>query len=615
MISCSATAEEDAVDGSTIGGPVLRVLLRDNAQQRATFDIPLELEHTGGPIDDFWGHLVLSVSPTGVRSFLDGIEVEWWQYGWRARDRNTAENLAFPNPVQFQGSNRFSSFVMTAVTPQPYDGPALEWVGCYVDTRDRTFTEEEATFKDSNTPVKCAQHCASSGEQYTHFAVRWGQTCSCSSYAPDAPTSRGFVHVMAENQEECNLPCPGATHLACGGNWRNGVYRFTGSRDDIAALPESGECDWFGAMSNYAGPGLRYLGCHVDSSQHPLFTGAHFVGEPEPLLTCQDLGSNHACQGSESLIPAETVGRGGSLGCTNGLCAIEVEPMHVELCARKCGEQGFRFIALFASSSCYCSNDSPRQAGGTPAPEMRCNDECAGAHTQWCGDGGRSSHSSVYEITALASVPINQCAGFSPPSSVIFGHRSGSFGYSNGFSGSFAGTISGVELLSNSINEDEADCLFRYGEAAVAVCPAIEDTPQLHYFQSFLPTIATDGQLRKTLMGRPSNGQYGSWPGRGTGAALEQCVRACQDEQAIFAGLEGMFCSCGNEYSGAGRADDSECDINGDGLADCGRELQDITPDMLSGDVRLPPCVGRQTVYQIGTMIGTTLYATNDNVK
>ena len=601
MISCSASTEEDAVDGSTIPGPVIRASFRDNAGQRAAFDIPLSLEHTGGNVDNTWAHLIVTVTPTGFKCFIDGLEVDWYLFGYRAEDRRPQVNLAFPNPTQFQGDNRFAAFVVTAVTPKPFQSDAMEYIGCWTDTSDRTFTETEHTFRNDNTPVKCAQYC--SGLGFVYASVRFSKTCSCSSYAPDTPTARGFVHVLSANQQECNLPCPGATHLACGGNWRNAVYRIN-SATAVAALPPAGGCDWFASMSNYVGPGLSYLGCHEDNMENPLFTGAHFVGEAEAVLTCEDLGSSHNCQGTESLVQSITLGR-------ISIALNAVAPMYVELCAQKCGELGFSYIALQASSHCFCSNSSPRTVQAVPVADQQCNDNCAGAHTQWCGDGGRSSHSSIYQITALAEVPTNQCAGFSPPSPVVFGHRSGGFGYSNGYSGSFVGTIAGVELLNVNIDASEADCLFRYGEVSMGVCGAIEDMSGLHYFQSFMTSV---GQLQKTLSGRPNDPSgLGPWPGHGTDAALAECVRACWDAEKIFAALEGMFCSCGDGYDDAGRADETDCDINGDGTPDCGREIQHITPDMLTGDRLLPPCVGRSTVYQIATRVGNTIYATNDN--
>ena len=79
--------------------------MTDNDGTTGTFDIPIFLEREmseGGYVSDMWAHFALSVTTTGVQTYLDGVEVDWTAYGFRGRDRNPVDNIAYPNPTQFQ---------------------------------------------------------------------------------------------------------------------------------------------------------------------------------------------------------------------------------------------------------------------------------------------------------------------------------------------------------------------------------------------------------------------------------------------------------------------------------------------------------------------------------
>eukprot|EP01051_Picozoa_sp_SAG22_P025826 SAG22_NODE_7842_length_703_cov_1.110927_1_plen_234_part_11 len=219
--------------------------------------------------------------------------------------------------------------------------------------------------------------------------------------------------------------------------------------------------------------------------------------------------------------------------------------MYIELCAKLCGSRRFSYMAIFDGSDCYCGNDPPPQAQRDS--EDGCNDPCPGDPTQLCGDGGNRKHSQIYEITNLGAIPPNACVGLTPPRAIVIGNHAGMIGFGNG--GGFAGSIADIQLFSNAVSQDDADCLFRSGESTVAICLPANDMYGLHYFQSFMPS-APD------MAGTVS---WGDWSGRGTDAALASCAAACQEQNMMFAGLEWAVCSCGNTYGSAGRAPPQMC--------------------------------------------------------
>ena len=133
---------------------------------------------------------------------------------------------------------------------------------------------------------------------------------------------------------------------------------------------------------------------------------------------------------------------------------IVTEPMTQEVCATRCLGDNYQYMAIFDGTNCYCSNDSPLQAGATPSEERGCNDACPGDITQICGDGGNRKHSSVYRL--LRVPPPNACAGGQPPPTVLFGHRAGNTGL--GVSGGFSGSLAGIRLFRYPLDSDQVEC-------------------------------------------------------------------------------------------------------------------------------------------------------------
>jgi hypothetical protein len=87
---------------STLEGDVIRTLLVDDEGHRVAFDWSMSNVKDNGDVNRQWVHIVLSVSSTAVKTFVDGTEVTDFGYpmgGWQGQyDFATTEaNLAWPD--------------------------------------------------------------------------------------------------------------------------------------------------------------------------------------------------------------------------------------------------------------------------------------------------------------------------------------------------------------------------------------------------------------------------------------------------------------------------------------------------------------------------------------
>ena len=271
--------------------------------------------------------------------------------------------------------------------------------------------------------------------------------------------------------------------------------------------------------------------------------------------------------------------------------------MTVELCASLCISYS-HFSLMQDDDNGFC------RCGRTP-PDIRmrvrdteCNDACQGDFNQWCGDGGGRAHSSVYRIDNAGAVPPNPCSGAVPPPAVFFGQRAAE---TSALSGGFAGSIAAVQLFRTPLDQNEADCLYRFSSSQVAVCQPVRSMYSVHYYQSFLPSPRDVGPYDSSDNGNADI------PGFGTPDALVQCAAKCQQLNTQYAALNIRICMCGNSYGSAGPADESQCDQDGDGTVDCGivpRPENAFSADAWSGEALPPACVARSTIYRVGRTIG-----------
>jgi hypothetical protein len=99
---------------------------------------------------------------------------------------------------------------------RPDDGSAL-YQGCFEDRSDRALPDNLMT-SPAMTPSSCRSRCAANGKSYA--GVQYGSECWCGNTNP-ANASPPY----ALKTGECTMPCSGNAAVACGGSWRNSVYR------------------------------------------------------------------------------------------------------------------------------------------------------------------------------------------------------------------------------------------------------------------------------------------------------------------------------------------------------------------------------------------------------
>jgi hypothetical protein len=93
--------EETGAFASTVDGSVLRYDIHDTAGQRGTFDFSV---HEAGDFDAItsrWLHVIWTVSPTAMASFVDGAPAVVDQYGFFT-GLTEGQNIARPHPDQLE---------------------------------------------------------------------------------------------------------------------------------------------------------------------------------------------------------------------------------------------------------------------------------------------------------------------------------------------------------------------------------------------------------------------------------------------------------------------------------------------------------------------------------
>ncbi|KAJ7905129.1 WSC domain-containing protein, partial [Mycena leptocephala] len=76
--------------------------------------------------------------------------------------------------------------------------------------------------------------------------------------------------------------------------------------------------------------------------------------------------------------------------------------MSVDKCVATCAAKGFHIAGAEYASECYCGDafQGTSSGGGSSAPDLDCNMNCAGLATQQCGGGNRLSIYSTPQTTA-----------------------------------------------------------------------------------------------------------------------------------------------------------------------------------------------------------------------
>ncbi|KAF8860151.1 hypothetical protein BDZ45DRAFT_688777 [Acephala macrosclerotiorum] len=230
------------------------------------------------------------------------------------------------------------------------------YYGCYVDGLTGRILQNQLADNEENTLQVCVAACAAAG--YTIAGAEYGVQCFCG----DAIYNGG---VLATNQADCSVACPGNTAEDCGAGNRMSLYSL--------GTPEAYQAP--AAQTSGLLTGWTYGGCLQDN-----------------------IASNEDPNEILSTFPYKVWDN-----------ATSNTP---ELCIARCQEFGYNAAGLEYGSQCFCGDVENIYVASAPStstdpddtqyytrssvPEFydasECNSACTGAAQYLCGAGNRLTY-------------------------------------------------------------------------------------------------------------------------------------------------------------------------------------------------------------------------------
>lgn len=160
--------EETGAFASTVDGSVLRYDIHDTAGQRGTFDFSV---HEAGDFDAItsrWLHVIWTVSPTAMASFVDGAPAVVDQYGFFT-GLTEGQNIARPHPDQLEPALGALNLQTDIYLGGRFDGDAARAFRgslALVNVYDRVVTADEAAciFHDGDVMLQTRAPPANAGK-------------------------------------------------------------------------------------------------------------------------------------------------------------------------------------------------------------------------------------------------------------------------------------------------------------------------------------------------------------------------------------------------------------------------------------------------------------------
>ncbi|KAH7309534.1 WSC domain-containing protein [Stachybotrys elegans] len=261
---------------------------------------------------------------------------DWYSYCVEVK------NEPLPQPSKSSSS--------TTSTPTPTPTPVVkkwESLGCYID--DQTLSHRSTREGGNSLTVdKCEAACWEDGFQYA--GVKSGTQCWCGSFVGGD---------WAQNQADCNIPCPGNKSQMCGGNKLLLVFEAI---IDSAPLPPGNDPD----------PVTTTTTASTSSTSIPTTTAAPPHTEPTwiPQGCHKDLYPSNARTLRELAFASDT-------------------SLTPEVCQATCLQNGKVLSGVENGRECWCGDAIQTPASNTPTLDSECSKPCSGDKSRTCGSGGR----------------------------------------------------------------------------------------------------------------------------------------------------------------------------------------------------------------------------------
>ena len=285
-------------------------------------------------------------------------------------------NTTVTPPASSRPSTISASQTTTAVPTPTVKDPVGDWdfEGCYTETTTgralsgKTFADDDMTLDD------CAEFC----DEFQLFGVEYGRECYCGNSLREGS-------VEAEDQDDCQFPCPGDRSTLCGAGMRLQLYRKFGTES-----PES--------SNDVSDPGAVSTTSSFSTAPSSTETFASSITE-SPSYT--SISSSAAAPTS-----AGPTVYSGNRNFTYYSCVAEPSDgkllphqifnngthMTPKACVERCWD--FNYAGVEYGRECWCGNqlNLVGNVGATPGrnvTDSECDFLCPGNENYFCGAGNR----------------------------------------------------------------------------------------------------------------------------------------------------------------------------------------------------------------------------------
>ena len=209
----------DEGGASTLGGSIIRVMMRDDKGQRGTFDWSLRSAKSGGFVTDSWLHFALAYSRNGITAYIDGQALE-------------------------------------AISDRA-DGYGLQLRDLTGPTQRLRGDDQPANLAEAID--NCQNFCQAAG--YSYFGLQWTSECYCDNSYGSFGQASANAEDNADGLPGCDVDMDGTPDCGFG---KSGVEGRMRCRGDPEVCEQEMACSWRNAVYDIQGASPSYVGCFMD---------------------------------------------------------------------------------------------------------------------------------------------------------------------------------------------------------------------------------------------------------------------------------------------------------------------------------------------------------------